>query len=1162
MYQPVPKVPNFPELERNHLARWRELQIFNKLREKNQSGERWSFMDGPITANNPMGVHHAWGRSYKDMFQRYHAMNGKQLRYQNGFDCQGLWVEVEVEKEFGFKTKKDIIEFGLDKFVSACKQRVLKYAARQTSQSIRLGYWMDWDDPNTLDTLREAMHEGKDEVTITTPSGQEAKGTPEQLVGRLGSPEFGGSYFTFADENNYTIWAFLKKCHDEGHIYKGTDVMPWCTRCGTGISQMEVTEGRKITTHTSVFVRFPLLDRENEALLVWTTTPWTLSSNVAAAVNPEMTYLKLRHGDWTYYIGKGNYSNARKQELEAAGEKQSHNLNTVQTILKGSGQGEPEILEEIKGEDLLGLQYQGPYDHLPVQSVPGGNVSEFMTEGAASSIQSHKVIAWDEVSDKEGTGIVHIAPGCGAEDFRLGKENGLAVVAPLSEEGNYIKDFGELTGRHVLDVADDIVKDLKTRGILVAREKYPHVYPHCWRCKEELVFRLVDEWFINMQWRDRIKEVVPSIRWIPSDGEAREQDWLKNMGDWMISKKRFWGLALPIWTCEAEECDWFTVIGGRDELKEKATEGWEDFDGHAPHRPHVDKIKIKCEACGHHASRIEDVGNPWLDAGIVPFSTIGYNTQHEEWKKWFPTDFVVECFPGQFRNWFYALLAMSAMMDGRAPFKVLLGHALVMDDEGQEMHKSKGNSIAFDEAAEVLGAEVMRYLYASQNPVLNMRFPVQEAKDAEGAQQSGKKQKGGKDKPQIAAEIRRKLLTLWNCYSFFVTYANVDSWKPAAQPTPVAERNPLDRWILSRLQNLIESAHKAFNDYTLYRFINDLERFNDEFSNWYLRRSRRRFWKSEVDQDKDAAYQTLYDVLKTQILLLAPILPFLSEEMYQNLVATVDGEAKESIHLEDFPQKDESLIDEALEAAMDCVTKVRYAALSCRNQAKIKIRQPLSKLMVRVKPGSGDEEVLNQEDFASHILEECNLKELALIDDQFEKEHISTGVKLNKKTAGRKYGRYFKSLIPMIEALDPQTLLDATEGDGTYSIEVDGETLELLREDLEVVHEGPEGYAFVYEYGTFVALDTTITPALEREGTARDFNRQAQEQRKANDLNVSDRITIQYAGPDHVAEGVEAHLDYLKEELLADDITRVDNLGDLKPSKVSGEKVQIQVTKA
>ena len=719
MYKPIAKIPDFPALERGILQLWAERQVFKKLRARNAGGPKWSFLDGPITANNPMGVHHAWGRSYKDMFCRYNAMLGRELRYQNGFDCQGLWVEVEVEKALAISDRRQILDYGIDHFVRRCKERVLTYAARQTEQSIRLGHWCDWDDPAMLRLLNEALADGRSAVTFTAASGVEVTGPPEEIVAGLGSPEWGGSYFTLSDDNNYSIWAFLKRCHEQGFLYRGTDVMPWCTRCGTGLSQMEVAEGRRITSHTSAFVRFPLRGREREALLVWTTTPWTLTSNVAVAVNPQMTYLKLRHGDWVYYVGKENYSHERLQQLEAAGHRESHKLHTLRTILEGSGT--VELLGELPGADLVGLRYVGPFDHLPAQRRMGGLNAYAAGPADRSAAETHRVIPWNEVSGTEGTGLVHIAPGCGAEDAALGREHGLVVIAPLAGDGRYLDEFGELSGRLVFDVADDIVKDLKARGLLVARESYPHVYPHCWRCKQELVFRLVDEWFIEMSWRDRIQKIVGEVSWVPADGEAREQDWLRNMSDWMISKKRFWGLALPIWVCG--DCGAWSVVGGREELRQRAVAGWQEFSGHTPHRPWIDLVKIRCGACGGVASRVEDVGNPWLDAGIVPFSTLRHGSDRAYWESWFPADFIVESFPGQFRNWFYALLAMSTMMDGRAPFRQMLGYALVLDARGQEMHKTAGNAISFDDAAETIGAEPMRYMYAARNPTQNLLFP-------------------------------------------------------------------------------------------------------------------------------------------------------------------------------------------------------------------------------------------------------------------------------------------------------------------------------------------------------------------------------------------------------------------------------------------------------
>jgi isoleucyl-tRNA synthetase len=1142
LYEAVPKIPDFPAMERRILAQWQRERTFERLREKNAGRPQWSFLDGPITANNPMGVHHAWGRTYKDMYQRYHAMNGRDLRYQNGFDCQGLWVEVEVEKELGFATKADIVGLGIDAFVRRCKERVLTFAARQTEQSIRLGYWMDWDSPQTLLALRDALHEGAPSVEVTVASGKTVAGDPEGIVAQLGSPEYGGSYFTFSSENNYTIWHFLKQCHAEGFVYRGTDVMPWCFRCGTGLSQMEVTEGRRITKHTSVFVRFPLRGRDKQALLVWTTTPWTLTSNVAAAVNPTMTYLEVRHGEWSYFVGKGNFAAERVQQLEAGGQRETHKLPSLRKLLEGTGP--VEVVRELPGSELLALAYDGPFDRLEAQQRPGGLTPYGPTgDGSSTAIDGHRVIAWDEVSDTDGTGIVHIAPGCGAEDARLGKVENLVSIAPLDDAGRYVEGFGELTGRHVSEVADPIVADLRARSLLVAKEAYPHVYPHCWRCKEELIFRLVDEWFIKMDWRDRIQKTVPEIRWIPPDGEARELDWLRNMGDWMISKKRFWGLALPIWVCES--CDAFEVIGGEAELRERAIEGWERFEGHTPHRPWIDAVKIRCQACGGVAERIEDVGNPWLDAGIVPFSTVHYNTDPAYWAKWFPADFVVECFPGQFRNWFYSLLAMSAMLSRRAPFKVLLGHALVRDARGHEMHKSAGNAIAFDDAAEAFGAEVMRYLYAAQNPVQNLNFP-----DLPSQRSTGKQ--------SIDGEVRAKLLTLWNCYSFFVTYAEADAWSPGGDGVPLAERAELDRWVLSRLQRLIGAAHDAFADFAVHRFMEKLEHFTDELSNWYLRRSRRRFWKSTADRDKQAAYQTLHEVLETLVRVLAPILPFLTEEMYQNLVRRVDATAADSVHLRDYPVVDHARIDDALESRIDTVIRTKNLALALRNQANVRARQPLGKLIVRPRDAH-DRAVLSDPHFCEQVLEEINVKALELVDD--ESGLVTREIKPSFLVLGPRYGKHMKAIAAHLAAADPMAVERAIAGEG-YRFEIGGDPIELGKGDVEVRMHGPDHLAVVAEGGTFAALDVRVTPELEQEGIARDFNRQAQNQRKELDLQVGERIRVAYRASARVAQAIERHRDWVQQELLAVTLeARSEPLAGVE-IKVGGETVTLAIERA
>jgi isoleucyl-tRNA synthetase len=1116
-------------MERELLRFWEERQIFRKLRAQTADGPRWSFLDGPITANNPMGVHHAWGRSLKDMYQRYHAMNGHALRYQNGFDCQGLWVEVEVEKSLGLGTKREIRDFGIEHFVRACKERVLTFAARQTEQSIRLGYWCDWDDPALLLALRDGLQDGDRVLTATLPSGLTVTARASEIVRNLGSIAYGGSYFTFSDENNYTIWAFLKKCHSEGFLYRGHDVMPWCGRCGTGLSQMEVAEGRQITTHTSVFVRFPIRGQEKTALLVWTTTPWTLTSNVAVAVNPELTYLKVRQGDWMYYVAKGNYEHDRLQDLQVEGKHESHKLPSIRTILKGSGG--VEVVEELPGRDLLGLAYDGPFDELPAQNTPGGVFPYGDTGGGATAAAAHRVIAWSAISEAEGTGLVHIAPGCGAEDQELGKDNGIPFIAPLDESAVFLDGFGPFTGRNASEVPDDIVAALKASGFLVAREKYPHVYPHCWRCKSELVFRPVDEWFIRMDWRGRIQNVVPGIKWIPPEGEARELDWLRNMSDWMISKKRFWGLALPIWVCG--QCEHFTVVGSREELREKAVEGWDTFDGNSPHRPYVDAVKIRCEKCGGVATRIEDVGNPWLDAGIVSFSTMGYTTDRAYWEKWFPADLVLESFPGQFRNWFYSLLAMSAMMDGRAPFRALLGHALVRDARGEEMHKSKGNSIAFDEAAEALGAEVMRYIYAEQKTAQHLNFP-----DLHPAKTTG---------PTIDGEARRKLLTFWNCYSFFVMYAEADGWKPAASALPVT--NELDRWVLSRLQRLVASAHTAFQNYEHFRVIEAFQEFDEQFSNWYLRRSRRRFWDSDP-----LAYQTLYTVLTTVIRLMAPALPFLTEEIYQNLVRSVDQSAPESVHLTPYPQVDASLVDEQLEQSIDAVIRIKNLALSLRTQSKVKTRQPLSTLYVRAR-NAADRSVLENSGYAAQILEEANLKHLALIDD--EKSLVTVRLKPDAKKVGSRAGKYLKAVGTALAQADPAVVLQG----GPYRVEVEGQAFELAPEEIAVSYEGPPNLVCTSIDGTFGALDITLTPELLQEGVARDFNRLVQDLRKTSGLQISDRILLHYAAPARIADAIEAHAAYLRNELLAERIERRETLEDGTKLSLAGEEIAVSVEK-
>jgi len=1115
-YRPVEKFPNFPAIEKRIGKLWDDTKAFDLLREQNRGGEKFRFQDGPITANNPMGVHHAWGRTLKDIYQRYNAMCGRELRYQNGFDCQGLWIEVEVEKELGFKSKKDILEYGVDRFVEECKQRVRKFSRVQTDQSVRLGYWMDWDN----------------------------------------------SYYTMSDENNWAIWNFLKKCHDRGYVYKGFDAMPWCPRCGAGLSQMELHEGYKWVEHVAVFIRLPLRGRTNEALLVWTTTPWTLTANVAAAVHPDMEYYKIRQGDWCYYVGAENWQCRREVETEqltASGKKRKAvKLRSLPNHLKHLG--ECEIVETLTGKDLLGLEYDGPFDELSAQQVEGGHPYESEWAEGKTPVQCHRVISWDAVTGTEGTGIVHIAPGCGQEDYELGKQFGLASVSPLSENGRYIEGFGSYTGRRADEVAEDIISDLKSKGLLVGRENYPHRYAHCWRCGTAIVYRLVDEWYISMQWREKIMESVGDITWIPSYGRQREMDWLTNMGDWMISKKRFWGLALPIWQCDKhadgdrdKACTWFTVIGSRDELKERAIEGWDQYEGHSPHRPWVDAVKIRCERCGGTASRVSDVGNPWLDAGIVPFSTVEYFSDREYWKQWSPADLVLECFPGQFRNWFYAMLAMNAMMrdeqwDSGAPvtppFRTLLGHALVRDEIGREMHKSLGNAVQFDEAAETIGAEPMRYIYASQNPIYDLNFP-----DISPDRR--------KDVVHLDQEVYRKLLTLWNCYSFYVTYAALDGIGPANLDVPLDQRSELDRWIVSKFHGLAREGNERMQDYSIHLLMGRFEEFVDNLSNWYLRRSRRRFWKSESDTDKLAAYSTLFEMLEGLCRLLAPVLPFLTEEMYQNIVRGTDPSAPVSVHLLKYPQCDESKIDLELEKRIDTLLTYKNLALRIRTVNNLRIRQPLARILVKTAD-EAEERILSDADVQAQLLEEVNVKCVEFADAFGD--IVTTTIRPNFKVLGQKHGPRMKEIQSELAKVDADEILSAVDG-GAYVLKLGEDSVELNQEDLDIRREPLEGLAFAEEVGRMVALDTSLTEELKQEGIARDFVRQVQQCRKNKDLDVSDRISLRYSAADEVRQAVEAWQDYVCNETLATELTHDDSLAveDAQKVKIGGKEVLVRL---
>jgi len=1073
MFTPVDSRPDLVALEHEVLARWRDERTFERLRAQTTGGEPWSFLDGPITANNPMGVHHAWGRTYKDLFQRFRASLGHELRWQQGFDCQGLWVEVNVERELGYTSKRQIEERGLAAFISLCKQRVLTYAARQTEQSIRLGMWMDWNDPADLLLLRDAL--ATDPLAPVTIDGESGPitGGAELVIGKLGSPEVGGSYFTFSDENNDLIWSFLEKCHERGWLYKGNDSMPWCARCGTGISQHEMTEGYADREDPSAYFGFTLVDRPGEELVAWTTTPWTIPANVAAAVHPDLDYDLVEFDGRRLWIGTSR---------------------RVATL--GGGAPRAATIETRKGRELVGWRYRAPFDGLSAVTAALG------ADGAA-----HRVVAWTEVGAEEGTSIVHIAPGCGSEDHALAVREGLPMIAPIDEAGVYVEGFGELTGSDWLAVTDQVFATLTTSASLLRREKITHRYPHCWRCATPLVFRLVDEWFISMgpvydqprntlseeqiraSLRYQIMQSVDSISWLPSFGYEREIDWLMNMSDWMISKKRYWGLALPIYECTA--CGRVEVIGSRANLESRMVEGGEQFVGRSAHRPYIDAVKIACAGCGLSVTRVPDVGNPWLDAGIVSLSTLRYRDDPEYWKRWFPADLITESFPGQFRNWFYSLLAMSTVMTEQAPTRTVFGYGLVFAEDGRQMHKSWGNSIEFDEAANRMGVDVMRWLFAGSRPEENVHFGW-----------------------SAADETRRRLLVLWNVYSFFCSYAAAAGWNAMSTAPTVSERPLMDRWILSRSADLATTVESSLRAYDAQAAVRRLEQGIDELSTWYLRRSRDRF-SAAPSADRDAAFATLHAALLTIVRVAAPIAPFFTDAIYRVLAgsphdvgaatrtsvpldqAIRQGVAPSSVHLLPWPSAESAdWRDPRLEAEMGTIVRAAELGRSVRAAAAIRTRQPLARARVVLGRTLRDAEAL-----LAILADELNVKRAEPVDDAsnlFERR-----VKVLLPKVGKRIGSSTQAVMEAARHGEVEFLAD-----GAVRIA----NVELAADEIEVQAIPREGQHVAEDDGLVVELDTALTPELVAEGDARELTRAIQEARKVAGFVVTDAVSVQVSG--------------------------------------------------
>ncbi|HEV3478642.1 MAG TPA: isoleucine--tRNA ligase [Gaiellaceae bacterium] len=1001
VFETLPSVPDHPALEREILEWWGRERIFDRLREQNAEGPKWSFIDGPITANNPMGVHHAWGRTLKDVFQRYKALRGFRQRYQNGFDCQGLWVEVEVEKSLGLNSKREIEEYGLAEFAARCRERVAHYAEVITEQSRQLGMWMDWDN----------------------------------------------DYYTFSDTNIEYIWRFLKAAHERGWLYLGHRSTPWCPRCGTSISQHELFAGEyQELDHPSLYVRFPLKGRDGEALLVWTTTPWTLPANVAAALKPDAEYVLRDDGGWVV------------RELA----------------------GDAQYSRSVRGEELVGLEYEGPFDDLDAQ------------QGIV-----HRVIPWDDVSLEEGTGIVHIAPGAGTEDFELSRVHDLPVLVPIDEAGILRDGYGVFTGLSTEEVEEPVIEELRRRELLAEAGRIVHRYPTCWRCGTPLVFRVVDDWFIACdEIRQPMLDANATVEWTPAFYSKRMDDWLRNMGDWNISRKRYFGLPLPLYPCS---CGHLNVIGSRAELEERATTGLDGLQ--ELHRPWIDDVLVRCEQCGEEVRRIPEVGDAWLDAGIVPFATLGWQNpewkpggyatgaaagltgadlpDHPYWEEWFAAEWVSEM-REQIRLWFYSLSFMSVTLVGQSPYMRVLTYEKLLDETGREMHRSWGNAIEVDEALDRMGADVMRWQFCEAPPHQNIKFGY-----------------------GPAHEVRRRLLTFWNSVGFLVTYANIEGFRPRYLEAPSGGR-PLDRWLVARTHAFLAAMEAAYERFWTPAAVTEFESFVDDVSNWYIRRSRRRFYSFD-----ETTFQTLWYALVQALRAVAPMMPFLADHLWRVLVAGPCEKAPGSVFLAGWPEARER--DEALLAEVAEARRVVELGRQARAGSGLKLRQPLRRLVVQGTSLS--------EEHAAEVREELRVKEV----EQGEVEAEELVVKPNLPVLGPRLGKELGAVRSALAAGEYEQV------DGGFRVAGH----ELGPDDVLVERRGKEGWALASDGGITVALDTRLDDELVLEARVLDLIHRLNTMRREAGLELTDRIVVTL--PPSESE-LLAHAEWIKGEVLAIDI--------------------------
>lgn len=1031
--------PDFIAIEKSMLKFWEDNRCFDKLVEKNKNGERFRFLDGPITANNPMGIHHAWGRTMKDMYIKYNAMLGKSCQYQNGFDSQGLWVEVETEKDLGIQVKSDIVKYGVDKFTTQCMDRVKKFAGIITEQSKRLGQWMDWDH----------------------------------------------SYFTNTDLNITSIWHFLKVCNERGWLVRSHRPMPWCPRCGTSLSDHEMSGSYSDMEHLSIFAKLPIVGTDDKIIL-WTTTPWTLTSNCALAVNPEIEYVrvKVKSDSSPLIVGKNALGKLKGDIVE--------------------------VSEPFKGAELVGKEYRTCFEDFECQKF------------------THKIVPWEDVDATEGTGVVHIAPGCGAEDFELGKKLGIPAICPIDDEGIITEGFGEFTGVKTTDVVDAVVSSLEKQGKLYKTEMYTHSYPKCWRCKTPVVFKLVDEWNIRT---DEIKplmiEAAKTVKWEPEFAGKRMLDWLNNMGDWNISRKRFYGLPLPFYVCK--KCGHVTVIGSKEELIARSEHGNIDGVPHL-HKPYIDNIKIHCENCGELVERIPEVGDCWLDAGITPFSTKKYFEDKEYFENNFPSDLVIEM-KEQIRLWFYSLLFMSVTLTGKAPYKQVVAHSSVIKEDGGKFSKT-GYMIRFDDAAEEMGADAIRYLFMGNPIASDVRFGY-----------------------NLADEARRKIIGFWNIYVFFNLYAAIDNPDIASHKLVYEKLNYSDKWLLTRTNEFIKFARNAMDTFRHASLVKEFEVFVDDVSNWYIRINRKRFWKSTDKEDQMNAYACLYNAIKAIIGVMAPITPFLTDYVYQNTVREIEKDAPVSVHLTAYPEVMDIPEDKAVLESTRIAREIIATAQRMRNEAQIKVKQPLSKMYVTAPEG----EYEAVKPLIGVIKEELNVKDVEFTSDTSVYNEVYFTVNFRVAGAALKgEAQKLKALVDGLDALGHAALAKQVASDS-----VDIGAFSGLKGNLFDAHDRPrKNFVVTTENSRTLALDTELDDELIAEGIVRELIRQIQVMRKDAGFAVEQRIYAEIIPDDDVAgAAIAKYADKIKADILAKELSAIEAPEAEAEFNVQSHNIKVRISR-